>query len=108
MLIQQKEISDLINCSYHNWYESYRKNSIKSYCLQIPADVLNYLKQDFFILPKECNLQNSIASSSNTKVIGEATNFDDDDEELDDENQECPEFTDFSNKILEILNKLGM
>jgi hypothetical protein len=108
MFILQKELHDLISCSHQNWYDNYRKNCIKSYSLQIPANVLNYLKQDFFILPKECHTSSqsaaSCSSSSNTKVVGEVTNFDDD-TEVDD--TEVPEFPDFSNKILEILDKLG-
>lgn len=103
MLIQQKELSDLVVCSYHNWYEDYKKNCIKSFCLQINQDVLNYLKQDLFILPKECNLSNTAASSSNTKTIGESSSFSDDDEEP----SVVPEFKEFSDKIVDIIDKLG-
>lgn len=102
MLIKQKELSDLISCSYQNWYEDYKKNCIKSHCLQIPHQVENYLKQDFFILPKECNATKS-ASSSNTKTIGESSSFSDDEDDED----AAPEFKEFSDKIVKIIEKLG-
>ncbi|KAG5675293.1 hypothetical protein PVAND_005205 [Polypedilum vanderplanki] len=106
MLIQQKEISELISCSYHKIYEQFKKNCIKTYYLSIPTDVLNYLKQDLFILPKECNLHTGLSSQTeNTKFIGEASNFSD--EEDDDDENVVPEFPEFSKQILEILDKLG-
>lgn len=100
MLTRQKELSDLINCSYQNWYEAFRKNSIKSFVLPIPSEVLNYLKQDFFILPKECA---PVGCSSSASYIGEETNFDDEDTE----GAEIPEFPEFSKEITETLKKLG-
>lgn len=100
MLTRQKEISDLVNCSYHNWYEVFQKNSIKSFVLPIPADVLSYLRQEFFILPKECT---PVGSSSGASFVGEETNFDDDDTE----GTEAPEFPEFSKEIADTLKKLG-
>lgn len=100
MLTRQKEISDLISCSYQNWYDDFKKNSIKSFILQIPAAVLNYLKQDFFILPKECQL---VGSSSDTGYVGEGTDFD----EEDSEEADTPEFPEFSKTIADTLKLLG-
>lgn len=100
MLIHQKETSDLIACSYHNWYEDYKKHCIKSYSIEVPEDVLNYLKQDFFVLPKECKITST--NSFETKQVGEASNFEDDDEE-----ETLPTFSEFSNKIKRIIDKLG-
>jgi predicted RNA methylase len=100
MLTRHKEINELIVCSYHNWYEDFKKNCIKSYVLPIPEDVLKYLKDEFFILPREC-LQN--ATVSNVKFVGEESNFDDEDTET----TEVPEFTEFSKQIQETLNGLG-
>jgi hypothetical protein len=103
MLIHQKEVSDLHSCAYNNWYEDFRKNCIKSHCLQVPDDVLSYLRADFFILPEECKSISGSSSSQNTKVVGEASNFDEDDEE----EEKAPSFTEFSNKIKDILKELG-
>ena len=100
MLTRQKELSDLINCSYQNWYEDFRKNAIKSFVLPIPSEVLNYLKQDLFVLPKECT---PVGGSSGASYVGEESNFDDDDAERND----VPEFPSFSKEITETLNKLG-
>lgn len=99
MLTRQKELSDLVNCSYQNWYEVFRKNSIKSFVLPIPNEVLSYLKQDFFILPKEC----TPVGSSSASFIGEETNFEDEDTE----GADIPEFPEFSRAITETLKKLG-
>lgn len=101
MLILQKETSDLINCSYQQWYEKFKKNCIKSHCIQIPEDVKFYLKQDLFILPKECT---PVSKSSETKFIGEASNFAEDEEE---EIDTAPAFPEFSKQISDILRKLG-
>lgn len=101
MLTRQKEISDLISCSYQNWYEDFRKNSIKSFVLPIPTEVLNYLKQDLFILPKECTPVGG--SSACASYVGEESNFDDEDTE----GTDIPEFPSFSKEIIETLNKLG-
>lgn len=100
MLTRQKELSDLINCSYQNWYEVFRKNAIKSFVLPIPNEVLKYLKQDFFILPKECA---PVIGCSSSSFIGEETNFDDEDTE----GVDVPEFPEFSKEIKETLVKLG-
>lgn len=100
MLTRQKELSDLISCSYQSWYEDFRKNSIKSFLLQIPPEVLAYLRQDFFVLPKECKLG---GTSSEATFVGEETNFDEEDStEVD-----APEFPEFSKTITETLTKLG-
>lgn len=101
MLTRQKEISDLSNCSYHNWYETFRKHCIKSFVIPIPPNVLKYLKDEFFILPKECSPIE--ASSSSSKFIGEESNFDNDDTET----TEAPEFPEFSRLIKETLEVLG-
>lgn len=104
MLIHQKETSDLITCSYHSWYENFKKHCIKSHSLELPVDVLNYLKQDFFILPKECKMT-AMFNSEQTKAVGEASNFENYDD--DDDEEEPPTFPEFSNKIKKILDKLG-
>lgn len=102
MLTRQKEISDLINCSYQNWYEDFRKNSIKSFVLPIPQKVLEYLRQDFFILPKECA---PVGSSSGASFVGEESNFEDEDTEG--AESDVPEFPEFSKEIAGTLKKLG-
>lgn len=99
MLTRQKEISDLVCCSYQNWYESFRKNCIKSFILPIPPEVLKYYRDEFFILPKECNPVGSTSAS----FVGEETNFEDEDTE----SADAPEFQDFSKQITDTLKKLG-
>lgn len=105
MLTRQKEISDLAACSCHNWYEAFSKHCIKSVVLPIPANVLKYLRNEFFILPKECSPSSDGGSSSSTSAqfVGEESNFDDDDTET----CETPEFPEFSKLLRETLEGLG-
>lgn len=107
MLTRQKEIGDLAACSYHNWYETFSKHCIKSVVLPIPSNVLLYLKNEFFVLPKECSPSSSSggggSSSSSAKFVGEESNFDDEDTEA----CEMPEFPEFSKLIQTTLDSLG-
>jgi hypothetical protein len=90
MLVSGKQ--DLLHCSFVNWYELFEKISIKSFSLPIPEDVLEYLKADLIILPKECELQS------------DSGGFDDEDTE---ESQETPEFVEFSRAMMNIVKRLG-
>jgi D123 len=99
MLTRQKEVSDLVTCSYQNWYDDFRKNSIKSFVLPIPAEALKYFRDEFFILPKEC----APVGTSSASFVGEETNFEDEDSE----DTDVPEFPEFSKQISETLKKLG-
>lgn len=89
-----------MSCSYQNWYDDFRKNSIKSFVLPIPKEVLSYLRQEFFVLPKECT---PVGASSGASFVGEETVFDDEDTE----EGEAPAFPEFSKEIHETLKKLG-
>lgn len=105
MLIHQKEISDLLTCSYQNWHENFKKHCIKSHCLEIPENVLSYLKQDLFVLPTECKaLHSDSGHSSNTATVGETTNF----EDADEDEEAPPSFPEFSQRISKTIEKLGM
>lgn len=96
-----KNQQELNECSFHNWHETFSKNSIKAFCLPIPANVLEFLRADLFILPKECVV--SSAGSSADNFVGEESNFDEDDTE----SVEAPEFPEFSKAIVDAINKLG-
>lgn len=87
---QQKKI-----CSFDNWYGDFKKISIKSHYIDIPPDVLQYLRDDIIVLPKECQ----------TRV--EANQLGDNFQEDDTEESVTPEFPSFSQLISEKLAQLG-
>lgn len=41
-------------CSIENWYEDFQDVSIRTNIVKIPKEVLNYLRDDLMVLPKEC------------------------------------------------------
>uniref|UniRef100_A0A1L8DDE0 Uncharacterized protein n=1 Tax=Nyssomyia neivai TaxID=330878 RepID=A0A1L8DDE0_9DIPT len=80
----KQELSVLGACSFSNWYDKFEKITIKSFLIPIPNHVLDYLRDDIIILPKECIP---------------------DDEETTDEDSSVS-FPEFSNEIHGILTKL--
>lgn len=61
MLERPKQLR-LKNFSFAEWYKDFKKISIRSHIVQIPENVLEYLKDEMIVLPKECqeheNVQN--------------------------------------------------
>ncbi|XP_055691843.1 cell division cycle protein 123 homolog [Lutzomyia longipalpis] len=51
---KKQEMNILEACSFGNWYEKFEKITIKSFLLPIPNDILDYLRDDIIILPREC------------------------------------------------------
>ncbi|CAO1300908.1 unnamed protein product [Diamesa serratosioi] len=90
----------LVPFSFHNWYDHFKKNSIRSFCLPLPSNVLNYMREDKFILPKECDFGDG---GNDYEYVGDETNFDEDDTEQ----TEVPEFANFSRQIKDTIKKLG-
>lgn len=48
------ECIDLRTCAYFNWCEKFSKITVKFDIIPIPKDVVEYLKDEIIILPKEC------------------------------------------------------
>lgn len=82
-------------CSFDNWYADFKKISIKSHCIDITAEVLQYLRDDMIVLPKEC--QTRVESNQ----LGEDFLQEDTAETV------APEFPQFSRLISEKLAVLG-
>lgn len=59
-----KQCLELKSCSYPSWYEKFSKIAFESICLPIPANVLKYILDDIFVLPKECNATITDAATS--------------------------------------------
>lgn len=49
-----KECHDLRTCAYFNWCEQFSKITIKFDIIPIQKEVVEYLKDEIIILPKEC------------------------------------------------------
>uniref|UniRef100_A0A336LZQ5 CSON005131 protein n=1 Tax=Culicoides sonorensis TaxID=179676 RepID=A0A336LZQ5_CULSO len=95
MLERVKQLN-LKNFSFPEWYKDFKKISIRSHIVQIPENVLEYLRDEMIVLPKECQ-----ENENSTKNIG------DDYLDEDTEETETPEFPEFSKQLqdkLKILN----
>ncbi|KXJ70688.1 hypothetical protein RP20_CCG022758 [Aedes albopictus] len=101
MLLRNVELEKAA-CMFVNWYGQLKKNTIKSFVIPIPDDVLAYLRQDLVILPKECS---TLHSSEDTKT--KHFNSYDDQFSDDEEDEELPEFPEFSKKLADAIEKLG-
>lgn len=103
MLLRNIELEKAA-CMLVNWYDQFRKNTIKAQIVPVPDDVLEYLRQDLVILPKEC----SVLSSSDTSKTKHFNTYNDEfsDDEEDDE-EELPAFPEFSKKLSNSIEKLG-
>lgn len=83
------ELKELEHCSFNNWYDLFEKISIKSFRLQIPEHIVDYLKEELIILPKECEITKGDHETPDPDdIIGEEGDFDDEDTEQ----SEVPEF----------------
>lgn len=104
MLITNPAI-DLARCSINNWYEQFEKIAIKSYIVKLDSTILDYLRDDLLILPKECNIEtsNTLTAASELDFVGDPIDFDEDDSEK----TGTPEFEEFSKNLMVILGKLG-
>lgn len=49
-----KECIDWRACSYTNWYENFHKITLESICIPLPDRIVDYLRDEIIILPKEC------------------------------------------------------
>lgn len=49
-----QKCDDLRACAYYNWFEDFSKITIKSVIIPIPTEIVEYLKDEIIILPKEC------------------------------------------------------
>uniref|UniRef100_A0AAG5DFP5 Cell division cycle protein 123 homolog n=1 Tax=Anopheles atroparvus TaxID=41427 RepID=A0AAG5DFP5_ANOAO len=115
MLIRNTELERQA-CMHVNWYELFRKNTIKSCVVPVPADVLAYLRQDMLILPKECTNFTEV----NTGEGFQTTHFNAFDDQFSDSDSggeghdgnggddgEQPAFPAFSQALTEAIRALG-
>ncbi|XP_063704250.1 translation initiation factor eIF2 assembly protein-like [Culicoides brevitarsis] len=94
MLERPKPLS-LKTFSFPEWYKDFKKISIRSHIVNIPPKVLEYLKDEMIVLPKECN------ETTHENELG--------DDYLDEDTEETvpPEFPDFSKALQEKLRILN-
>ncbi|XP_053696118.1 cell division cycle protein 123 homolog [Sabethes cyaneus] len=106
MLLRNVE-TEKAACMLASWYEQFEKNTIKSFIIPIPDEVLNYLRQDLVILPKECANLNSTSDASGTKHFNSYNDQFSDDEQEEEDDGFQPEFPEFSEKLTAAIQKLG-
>ncbi|XP_055613298.1 cell division cycle protein 123 homolog [Uranotaenia lowii] len=101
MILRNIEL-EKVSCMTVNWYDKFKKNTVKSFVIPVPEDVLAYLRQDLVILPKECS-KLSTSGSTKTKHFNSYNDEFSDDEADDD----SPEFPEFSSKVTDAIENLG-
>lgn len=101
------EAKEVLQCSFENWYPTFKNETPKSICIPLPDGFVDYLLADSIILPK------SEEPFQNHSKAGDSSDDDDDDEEetnWDDEESAVPEppkFDEFDVKIRDSIRKLG-
>lgn len=75
-----KQCLELRSCSFASWYAKFAKITFKSIRIPIPANVLEYILDDVFVLPKECNAT-STADAARSCEAGSSDNKDWDSED---------------------------
>ncbi|XP_058062020.1 cell division cycle protein 123 homolog isoform X1 [Anopheles bellator] len=110
MLIRNIELEKKA-CMIVNWYDLFRKNTIKACIVPVPADVVEYLRQDMLILPAECSNISSNVSASEGYQTTHFNAFDDQFGDSDGDDQDPPEsqptFPAFSKTLTDAIRSLG-
>jgi len=97
-----EEFNDRTACSFDNWYPQFKNDSIPAVVVDLPEDVLQYLKADGVVIPIE-----ALVKKKPSSYVDDITFKDwDSDGELDDETPP-PTFPEFSRNLREIVSKLG-
>lgn len=114
MLIRNIELEKQA-CMHVNWYELFRKDTIKSCIIPVPDDVLAYLRQDMLILPRECSNFTDVSTGEGFQTthynafeeqFGSDGNAEPEEEE-DDSEDEQPTFPAFSQTLKDAIESLG-
>uniref|UniRef100_A0A182JTL5 Uncharacterized protein n=1 Tax=Anopheles christyi TaxID=43041 RepID=A0A182JTL5_9DIPT len=112
MLIRNIELEKQA-CMHVNWYELFRKNTIKSCIIPVPEDVLLYLRQDMLILPKECSNFTDVSTGEGFQTT-HYNAFDDqfdgsdyEEEDADGSDDQQPAFPEFSQSLTNAIQSLG-
>uniref|UniRef100_A0A182Q9I2 Uncharacterized protein n=1 Tax=Anopheles farauti TaxID=69004 RepID=A0A182Q9I2_9DIPT len=103
-------------CMHINWYELFRKNTFRSCIIPVPIDVLDYLRKDMLILPKECCGFTGIRTAEGFQTthydafsdhFGHSSDSDSDGGSEPEEREEQPEFPYFSEQLTDAIESLG-
>ncbi|BFZ08505.1 hypothetical protein BsWGS_11544 [Bradybaena similaris] len=99
------KISNVLNCSFAAWYDTFRRVTFKSIVVPLPENFINYLHTDGLVLPESsrCGLY---TKSSNLAMDG-----DDDDKDLRDDElmkkYEAPDFSELDETVKTAIMSLG-
>lgn len=101
------EVNDVLNCSFENWYSSFKDVTAESIIIPFPDGFANYLLSDSIILPES---QEPFRNYSNSTKSEDTSDDDREETEWDDEEiavPEPPRFDEFDIKIKNGIQKLG-
>ncbi|KAH9282896.1 Cell division cycle -like protein [Echinococcus granulosus] len=93
---------DVLACSFESWYPRFKKYTIKSFIMDLPDEILDYIKNAPLVSPKN-------AHSIKAERDGFSDDSDDDswsNEDGSDDELEAPSFPDFEAKVNEIIASL--
>lgn len=79
---------EINHCQFHEWYDKFEKNTIKSRIVPLPKEFIDYLKEDNIMIP------DTLATDPNST---------EDEEEIDDV---CQRFSELNNKIKSSMDEL--
>ena len=66
------KVFDVLECALPKWYEKFEKITYPSVCIPIPAEVLEYLREDgSLVLPRECNKESYDGTEDDYDDFGE-------------------------------------
>ncbi|CAL1271950.1 unnamed protein product [Larinioides sclopetarius] len=97
------KIDEVKKCSFQNWYNDFKKVTIKSIILPLPDGFVSYILKDGVVLPKDSGYSYTVEVDSDAD--SEVEESWDDDEEI--EEPEAPQFLDFDKNIKDAIKTLG-
>ncbi|GFU00151.1 cell division cycle protein 123 homolog [Nephila pilipes] len=98
------KIEDVKKCSFQNWYNDFKKVTIKSIILPLPEEFVSYILKDGIVLPKNSGFGYSVPiNDSDTESDDTEQTWEDNEED----EPEAPEFLDFDNSIKDAIKALG-
>ena len=66
------KVSEVLECSLPNWLEKFEKITFPTVCIPLPAEVLEYLRENgSLVLPRECNEESYDGKEEDYEDLGD-------------------------------------
>ena len=101
-------VEEVMRCSLPAWYPMFEKVTFPTVCLPLPADVLEYLREDgSLVLPVECNSESYDGVEDDYDDCGEVDWADDATNDVTEEQSDQKTFPEFSQRVQKQINDYG-